>query len=561
MSLTQPSEDDAARLATAAPPEARRWPASRRRGGVYRQQRSAASKVSRAAVIGLILLALAALVFGLLQFRPETAAPPSFEGRVAIGPFAVGDRDDTWMRWGLPALIDEQLRATASVDVVASDRLRDVLSRRMPIEPKDVQKLAAGLGARVHVDATLRRDEGAVVADVIFRDLVGDRSAERSYRGERPLQVAEALAQAIGDAVGGGVRTPTQARVFSGDPFVDRMYAAGVARLLGEGSSADRWATARPYLEIAAQESPRFLQARARLAEASWQAGDAARARALVLDLTQAAQARASLDLQGRGFELLARLDAADGDEISAEQSLRQADRLYGLRADRAARARVAETSARLARANGRSDDAEEALLAAAELYASVGDRLARLDVLLDLGSARMVDGQLEDATEVLEEALTVADGLEDARARGRAAASLAEVALRRGDTDRAAELWQRALDLSSVEEPARRLRLTGRLAPLEEQRGALAVAETLYGDQLELAAALGDRRAEAEASLALARLALRQGYPSQARKLLDRTLTLDTYLDDRVELQKIIAWMAYERGNWARASDASASA
>ena len=80
---------------------------------------------------------------------------------------------------------------------------------------------------------------------------------------------------------------------------------------------------------------------------------------------------------------------------------------------------------------------------------------------------------------------------------------------------------------------------------------GDLKAAEDRFHDLRELAVELGDGSYEARASLSLAWLMLRGGYPYQAKPHLDRALELDRHLDDRVLLQVVIAWFAYEQGNF----------
>ena len=83
---------------------------------------------------------------------------------------------------------------------------------------------------------------------------------------------------------------------------------------------------------------------------------------------------------------------------------------------------------------------------------------------------------------------------------------------------------------------------------------GELDEAEDRLQDMRELAIEVEDRVAEARASLGLAWLMLRTGYPYQSKPHLDRALELDRWIDNRVLLQLVIAWFAYEQGNYALA-------
>ncbi len=75
--------------------------------------------------------------------------------------------------------------------------------------------------------------------------------------------------------------------------------------------------------------------------------------------------------------------------------------------------------------------------------------------------------------------------------------------------------------------------------------------AEDLLHEVRDSAAELADQALEAWASVHLAWVVLKAGYPFQARPHLDRALELDRWLDERLPLQRVIAWTAYERGNY----------
>jgi len=133
----------------------------------------------------------------------------------------------------------------------------------------------------------------------------------------------------------------------------------------------------------------------------------------------------------------------------------------------------------------------------------------------------------------------------------------LGELARARGELDQAEELWLQALAFYEQRgDRAHQLLLTRNVAETLVGRGDLEAAEERFRDLLDLARELGDEPLEARASLELTRILLRQGYPRQARTHLDRALELDRLLDDRAELQRLIAWFAYEQGNYQLAVD-----
>jgi tetratricopeptide (TPR) repeat protein len=84
-----------------------------------------------------------------------------------------------------------------------------------------------------------------------------------------------------------------------------------------------------------------------------------------------------------------------------------------------------------------------------------------------------------------------------------------------------------------------------------------LEAAEDHLLEVLVLAPMQGDEAAEAQASLQMAWVLLKGGYPFQARPHLDRALALDRWLgEERIGLQRVIAWCAYEEGNYRLAFD-----
>ena len=60
----------------------------------------------------------------------------------------------------------------------------------------------------------------------------------------------------------------------------------------------------------------------------------------------------------------------------------------------------------------------------------------------------------------------------------------------------------------------------------------------------------------EALAAMRLTWVHLRRGYPFLARNHLERALALDENLREPLTLQRLIAWLAYEEGNYRLAID-----
>ncbi len=133
-----------------------------------------------------------------------------------------------------------------------------------------------------------------------------------------------------------------------------------------------------------------------------------------------------------------------------------------------------------------------------------------------------------------------------------RVAASLGEIAWRRGDVAAAADHWEKALEFYRRQNDNQRiLMMTRSLGEAQIRAGRYQQAEKLVLDLRELAARLGDRTSEGEACVSQAWLQLRLGFPFQAREPLDCALARDTNLGDRKRLRQVIAWLAYEQGDY----------
>ena len=112
-------------------------------------------------------------------------------------------------------------------------------------------------------------------------------------------------------------------------------------------------------------------------------------------------------------------------------------------------------------------------------------------------------------------------------------------------------DFWERALRFYRDRgEPARVMLLSRRLAETRLARQDWKASEEHFHDLLDMAQHLNDRRLVARASVHLAWLQLKLGYPFQAEEHLQRALDHDRYLDNRDRLQRVIAWYAYEKGN-----------
>ena len=537
-------------------------PDSRLKAGSLRSRQSTQEARSRAWVPW--LLGLVALVGIGLTVATQMLAPsgPELtlegEGRIAILPIKnEGPRSDDWVGWGLAAVISEGLEATDGVRVLAPTHFFRVLADRgldagVTADRERAHTLAVALGAETVADITLRRSgkNKSVSMNVLLTDAQGSLVSEVELTGEDPMAAAGLLVTALADALGGGRAPVPLAQALSADVFVDRLYAEGLDRLLRDSAKV-----ALPYFEIALSHHPDFVHAKLRWIECLRRTGRATEAEPVAQELLSQAQSRGSRALQAEAFRALGILYALRGNTVAADEQYKHSLRLDQRRKDPRGEAIAHYERARLALADGRSEDAESLFQESLKKKREDGDQLGQIDLLVRLGSLFLTSDRLEDAENLLNQALLASTELDDVWNEHRVLASLGEVAWRQGRSDDAVELWGRALSFYQQQEDGQRIMLLSRnLARALIESGDYGAAESRYRDQLEYAQNLEDPRLEAEAVVRLAWLQLRQGYPFQARPLVQRAVELDRYLTDRTDLQRVIAWMAYEEGDYALA-------
>lgn len=510
-----------------------------------------------------------------LEVRGE---PPA---SVAVLPLdnAAGDADE-WVRWGLSTVLAETLDRTPGLRVTEPDRLAKALGERGLAGPGSdrprLRELAVALGAELVVDATFRRDQLGVRLDVELFDDQGDVLARKTYEAPDALQAAERLVRDVGTAMVPGYEPLPIRRALSGDPFYDRLYATGIqAQLAGhnieprplaaprgsraaaeaatEQPASDREALGRAltFFDMAVRDKPDFLLARLRRIDCLRESRRLDEMRGAAEALLQEAQSKGAFDLLAHMFRELGRLEALEGNAGAAEVQLREAHRLSLAQGDEMARAAVLVEMSRLALAEGSRERAEELLVEVLSIREQGGDQLGRIDVLLSLGNLMLTEGDPDGASSLLNQALVLAKELRDPWTENRAAASLGEVAARRGRPLEAVEFWSQALRFYRGRgDDDRVLLLSRKLAETLLVQTQWKRSEEHFMDVLELARKRGDEFLVARASVHLAWLQLKLGFPFQAEDHLHRALEYDRHLQSRDRLQRVIAWFAYEQGN-----------
>ncbi len=506
------------------------------------------------ATLALLVLVIA---IGWAVSRLISSSTPSFElplsGRLALLPFEnrTADPAEGWIEIGLMEMVAEAISSTAGSALVSPARLRRALTPRdLTLSDPNARELARELamtaGADQVLDASIvRQGEGFAIELELF-DQTGVVASSRLL-GDTPLAVADALIFGIARGLTDQAEPRPLSTLFARSPFLDRLYGTGLQTFRAKSPEA-----ARPYFEIALEHRPGFLQAKAMLVDCLRRMGELEPARALTQELLFEAQSRGDRNLEARSLRVLALLAALNGELEKAQNLYSQAFTLHLDLADQPARAEVLYELARLALADNDTARAEELYVELLGIQQDLGDRLGESDTLFQVGSLLLTTGDLDGAAQVLTDARELSLQTGDVWSEMRVSASLGEVAQRQGDLETAKTLWRRAVAFyDQREENTRRLLLSYKLAESLVKTGELDEAEDRFHAIRELAIELGNEPFEAKASLGLTWLLLRSGYPYQAKPHLDRVLELDHWLDDRVLLQLVIAWYAYEQGNY----------
>lgn len=527
-------------------------------------------------LIGGVILAGLALVALLRSLLPESEMIDldlELAGRVALLPIGngTGDQAYDWVEVGLTTMVAETLGRTTGVFVVAPERLRRELGLRgLDIGNRGLRdrlhQIAFAAGADLVVEAELR--PGSASERGAARGVAGlaggggpvrwtlafeissrqGQVAAGDFTGTDPFTVLDRLVFSIVRGLKTSGEPLTVEKVYSQDLFLDRLYAMGLQALQLEGPES-----ARPFFEIILANKPYFLQARLALADCERRLGNQGRARELVYAALEEAEARADRPLRIAALRTLGLMAAIEGNTDTAAEYYSQALDSMDLTESRSLAAEVLFEEARLALAKGDLELAGEKFEEILQLQRSIGDRLGEVDILMQLSSLRVTQQDLDEADRLLAQALISARELDDRWTEVRALASLGQLHLRRGELEPALENWADALAFYEQRgDRTQQMWLNRRMADTLIRLARLQEAEDRLHQVVALAAELDNKSAEAAATLRLAWVLLRSGYPFQAKPHLDRTLELDRWLnEDRSYLQRVIAWFAYEQGNY----------
>lgn len=436
-------------------------------------------------------LPVVAAVAWLTMTQPaETAAT-----RLALLPFdnQTGDPTLAWIEDGLPRLMGRTLAERGGVEIV-SDRVVIEMLERAGTDPNSldtagIEALARVAGATHAVTAVVSRQAELFRAEVtLWRDRRRPRRIE--LKAPRVPQLLDEVAGAVAEEVLGAGRAENLRAGFSDDPFVNRLYAMGLAEY-----RRDNYRGAESYFRVCLDREP----------DLHW--------------------ARYELALCRR------RLGAWDESLELSRQVLEAAAGAADWRLQAAVRHNMGIASWRL----GDVDGAEQHYMAAAAIADTHGMRDVRAPVLLGLGILWADRGQLDRADGAERQALAVYREMGDHSGEAAALNSLGVLAWRRGDLETSREMHERALvmrrELGKRDHEAASLNNLGTIA---QATGQWADADALFGDALAIRREVGDRGGQASTLYNLSALALLRSDPARSRRLAEEALTLARDLGDR---------------------------
>jgi eukaryotic-like serine/threonine-protein kinase len=397
--------------------------------------------VAAAAAVALLLAAA-----GAWMLRPAPLLPSG--GRVLVLPFADGTPEGA--ATGRHLLVAAALDGLPTVEALGPASGLAVEAVGPEADAGILGRLREAHGADLVVAARLVAEHARYTLD--YRVVGAGAGARlRSLQAGEPVAAANELAARLGHLLVPGAPAPDLRHAFSEDPFVNRLYAAGLAAMSRGGPSAGRH-----YFAAAIDQDPSFHRARLKLAEALHLQSDPEGGATLLGEVVAAAREQGDRPLLAAALSLAGDLELERG--------------LVGA--------------------------ARPQLVQALDLYRGLEDRDGQLDALLRLAHLAQRAGEPTTAAMRLDEASEIATvtGMEYERARIENLRGLA--AMDAGDTAAAQVHFERAAGLLRRLGARQALAtVLGNLGLIAADEGRFAGARALLAEELVLQEDLGNER------------------------------------------------------------------
>lgn len=528
--------------------------------------------IRRLAVVALPLT-IAAAVAAWLWLRP---AGPTAKPRVALLPFVnqTGDATLSWVEDGLPRLLARTLGRTASLETIADRSLAEALDRAgLPwdgaLDRDRFETLRRNFGTTHAVSATITRENDLVYVELGLWQH-GHRPRRLSVSAPRLPEALDEAVQVIGERLLGRHRDLPERAGFSDDPFVNRLYAMGLAEYGRDNYSGaesyfrvclDRepdlqWARyetalclrrqgkwdeslqlSEEVLAVAITSDDRRLQAAVHhnLGLTRWRLGDRDQAEQHYLAATAIAEAGGMRDVQAPAMLSLGILATDRGDFDRAETFERHALAIYREMADASGEASALNSLGVLAWRRGDLATSRERHQRALQIRRDLGLREREAASLNNLGTIAQATGHWDEASELFGQALAIRRQLDDRVGQASTLYNLSSLALLTAEPDRSRQLAEEALAIArELGDRQRTAWCLGQLGAIAAATGDPANARELGEQALAIYRELGDRHAETERLLDLGHLAVAADDLDAAEAHCDAARAIANVLGDR---------------------------
>ncbi len=554
-----------------------------------------------AALAAAIALPIVAAVAWLNLPGPAATVPM----RLALLPFdnQTGDPTLEWVEVGLPRLIGRTLSESGGLEIVSDRVVADTLGRTggdpATFGATGFAALAAASGATHAATAVVSRQ-----ADLLQAELTLWQDRRRTRRIEltapRVPQLLDAVVSAVAEEVleGGGAE-PVRAG-FSDDPFVNRLYAMGLAEYQRDnyrgaesyfrvcldrepdlhwaryelalcrrrlGAWQESLALSREVLDAAVGDSDWRLQAAVHhnMGIVTWRLGDLDQAEQHYMAAAAIADAHGMRDVRAPVLLGLGILWSDRGQLDRAESAERQALSVYRAMGDRSGEASALNSLGVLAWRRGDLETSREMHERALVIRRELGKREHEAASLNNLGTIAQATGRWDEADTLFQQALAIRRELDDRGGQASTLYNLSQLALLRSDPVGSRALAQEALTLARDLRDRRRAAWSlGQLGEVALREGDLDGAERVIGESLALYRELGDRQGEAARLLDLARVDLRSGALDDAADRCEAARAIANTLGDSAlegRTARLLGTVAAARGDLTRAGELHRSA
>jgi eukaryotic-like serine/threonine-protein kinase len=288
--------------------------------------------------------------------------------------------------------------------------------------------------------------------------------------------------------------------------------------------------------------------ARIDMTEASaWIGRDLVKARAAAKVAIAKGRAQGRPVLVARTYGFLCQLNVGVGvsaqDKLSDCESAREAAVATG---DLNGEAMVLTDMAGLYSQQGDAARAEEMFLMSIKRFREVGNVEGIATTMADLGAVRLTQGDLKEARKLLEGSLPNYRAVDDKEGVALTLNNLGDLSMRSGNLQAAETNYRQAREVAEeIENTSAQGYILNGLGDVFTDRGDFAQARKSYEGSLALRKQVGEKQTVGETQIALARLSIEEGQPSDGESALRQwkeQFHLEQQVDDELAASVVLA-------------------